>query len=425
MRDTIKVWSATACAGLLLEGWALYVVGPTAHQWRPARIVKDEPAAHALYDTMVRTLQDARSLSYTSTCTNPDDRASVYRIWLRKPDSFRVEQTNDSSQKTTTLLDDGRTFWVHWSGDRPALPLDTEATREDVRSNVYVRKATLGTSGSVRDEAALFGTALVGLIFDPSLFHGRPHPLWPCLDGIRSRGTDAIDGQECDVIEVGFLHAQRTWYLWLSREDHLPRRLKEVVRDAEECVTLEEWSGMTVSAEIPSEVFTWSPPQGGQRWDPPSREDSLVRRGQRVPDFELRAARGGRIRLSDYHGQGVWLYVWSAGSPQCRAEIGGLQQLHREYQDKGLALLGFNCTDNRRIARFFLRENGITLPSVLDSSEAAVRWMRKDFGNRTGIVPLNCIIDPQGQVVDTWFGPEQDPARALAALRDAGLGLAQ
>jgi peroxiredoxin len=117
--------------------------------------------------------------------------------------------------------------------------------------------------------------------------------------------------------------------------------------------------------------------------------------------------------------------VWDAGLPQCRQEIPGLQQLHREYKDKGLVILGFNCADDRRIARVFLRDNSVTFPCVLDSSELAARLIRVDYGNKTGLLPLNYIIDPQGRVVDGWFGPEQDPERVLAALKKAGLELAQ
>jgi peroxiredoxin len=310
-------------------------------------------------------------------------------------------------------------------GDRPTLVIDNERSWKDPRSNVYVKRATLAAGGSIRDEIGLVGTALIGLIFDPSAFYGCPNPLAPCLDGIRSRGTDAVRGEECDVIEVGFLHAQRTQYLWLSRQDHLPRRFKEVIRGAEDSVTVEEWSDVRVNAEIPPKVLTWSPPQGWQQWNPPTLEDSLLKSGQETPDFELRSSGRGRIRLSDYRGRVVWLYVWDAGTPQCREEIAGLQQFHQDYHDKGLAILGFNCVDNRRIARAFLRENGVTLPSILDPSETAARLMRDGYGNRTKTVPLNYIIDSQGRVVDGWLGQEQDPERVLAALKTAGLALAR
>lgn len=425
MRDKINPRSVTVMAGLLLEGWALYVVGASAQRWHPSMVVEDETAAHILYDAMMRAMRDARSLSYTSVCSAPDDRVSTYRIRLKKPRFFRVEQTNGPSTKSTTLLDDGRFQWIHWVGDRPGLLLDTEESREEERSNVYVKEVSLAGKDSIADKMVLFGTAWLRLILDPSTFYEYPDPLEPYIDGIRGRGTNRVRGEVCDVIEVSYLRAQRTRYIWLSRQDYLPRELKEVVRGAENHVTVEEWSNVTVNGEIPPKTLAWSPPEGWRQWDLPKPADSLLQRGQEAPDFELCSARRGRIRLSDYRGKVVWLYVWDSGSPQCREEIPGLQQLHQGYSDKGLVILGFNCTDNRRVARAFLRENSATFPSILDPSEAATRLMRVGYGNRTKTVPLNYIIDPQGRVVDAWFGQEQDPERILAALAKAGLEVAK
>ncbi len=425
MRDKINVRSMTAVAGLLLEAWALYVVGASPRRWRPALIVEDETAARILYDAMIRALHDARSLSYTSACSNPEERTSTYRIWLKKPGSFHIEQTNDASTKSTTLLDDGNFLWVHWTGDRPTLLLDTEKSHADARSDVYVKKAPFGARGSIRNEAALLGTALVKPILDPSVFYGSVSPLASHIDGIRSRGTNPVRGEMCDVIEVSFMRARRTWYIWLSRQDHLPRKLKEVDRGADTRVIVEEWSNVIVNGKIPPKILTWSPPKGYQQWDPPRLEDSLLPSGQKAPDFELRSARRGKLRLSDYRGRVVWLYLWDTGAPQCREEMPGFQQLYQEYRDKGPVFLGFNCSDDRRLARAFLRDNHVTFPSVLDSSETATRLLRVDYGNKAGVLPLNYIIDPQGRIVDGWLGREQDPDRILAALKKAGLALAQ
>lgn len=425
MRDKINPRSIAVVAGLLVEGWALYVVGAAPQRWRPALIVQDEPAARTLHKAMRRAIHDAHSLSYTSVCGTPDGRSSAYRVWLKKPNSFHIEQTNPPSQKSATLLDDGKTLWAHWAGDRPTLLIDTDKSWKDERSDVYIKKATLAASGSIRDEIALFGTALAGLILDPGIFHKNADPLEDYLDGIRSRGVNPVRGEECDVIEVSFMQARRTRYLWLSRQDHLPRRVKEIDWDAHIHVTVEEWSNVAVNAEIPPKVLAWSPPQGWQQWGPPRRAEALLQSGQEAPDFELRSARRGKVKLSDYRGQVVWLYLWDSGSPQCREEIAGLQQLHQDYKDKGLAILGFNCTDQRRIARAFLRANGVTFPNVLDPSETVVRLMRDGYGNRTETVPLNYIIDPQGKVVYGWFGHEHDPEKVLAALKKAGLELAQ
>lgn len=98
-----------------------------------------------------------------------------------------------------------------------------------------------------------------------------------------------------------------------------------------------------------------------------------------------------------------------------------LQILSEKYKDKGLVILGFNCSDDRQIALDFMRENSATFPSVLDSSDAAVKIGFMSY--QMNGVPLNYIIDREGKIVEAWYGYEEGHKRALTALEKAGLKL--
>jgi hypothetical protein len=150
-------------------------------------------------------------------------------------------------------------------------------------------------------------------IIDPSTFHGYTDSLVPYLDGVRSWEAETIAGQECDVIEVSFMKRQRIWYIWLSRQDHLPRKLKEVVRVARPIIGYEHWSDVTINAEIPDEKFVWLPPEGWQQWRMPELAEKLLKPGQEAPDFELLAADETKVKLSDYRDKIVWFYMWRVG----------------------------------------------------------------------------------------------------------------
>ncbi len=63
-------------------------------------------------------------------------------------------------------------------------------------------------------------------IIDPSTFHGYTDSLQPYLDGVKSLGSEKFGDEDCDKIEVSIMKHQRSWYLWLSRSDHLPRKLQ-------------------------------------------------------------------------------------------------------------------------------------------------------------------------------------------------------
>jgi peroxiredoxin len=98
-----------------------------------------------------------------------------------------------------------------------------------------------------------------------------------------------------------------------------------------------------------------------------------------------------------------------------------LQILSEKYKDKGMVILGFNCSDDKQIAMDFMRENSATFPTILDSSDAAIKT--GFYGYKMSGVPLNYIIDRQGKIVDAWYGYEDGHKRALAALEKSGLKL--
>ena len=423
MRNKINVWTITTIAALVLEGWALYVISLSPAHWRSSMIVKDEPAAHALYEKMIETIRQAESLSYTSVCDDdPDERNSTYNILLKKPNYFRVEMSNFLSGGST-FVGNGDTLWFYWKGVRPFSAYEDSDSYEKTRANVYIKKATPIGRYSIREQINMFGMAWIVTILDPSTFHGHGNSLESYIDGIRSRGTDYVKKEECEVIEVSFMKAHLTRYFWISRKDHLPRRIKEIVRLVNNKVVVEEFSDMILNARISQEKFTWSPPEGWRQWEKPGPDDILLKPGTEAPDFELLSVDSSKIKLSDYRGKVIWLYIWQCGNPSCREVMPYLQKLSEKYKDKGLVILGFNYTDDKRIAGNFMRENSVTFPNILDSSNTAEKMIFDEYKNRSGTVPLSYIIDTRGKVVDAWSGYEEDNKRASAALKKAGMQL--
>jgi len=67
-----------------------------------------------------------------------------------------------------------------------------------------------------------------------------------------------------------------------------------------------------------------------------------------------------------------------------------------------MVLLGFNYCDDRTIALEFLRENSVTFPNALDTSDAAKATASRHY--RSSGVPLNYIIDQEGKVAASWYG---------------------
>jgi hypothetical protein len=256
-------------------------------------------------------MRNAESLSYRGR-NSESGAGPEYIIWLKKPNYFRVETFNIQGGQCGTLVGDGDNLWIYWP--RWNSPISNEAGGDGKnRPQVYMTRAAPLARHSIGHEVGWLRAGIGMMIIDPSTFHGYTNSLQPYLDGARSWYTETIDSQECDVIEVSFMKRQRIWYLWLSKQDHLPRKVKEVVRVARPIIGYEYWSDVQINAEIPDDKFVWKPPAGWQEWTPPDLEEKLLKPGTEAPDFELLLADETKVRLSDYRGKIVWFYIWRAG----------------------------------------------------------------------------------------------------------------
>ena len=92
-----------------------------------------------------------------------------------------------------------------------------------------------------------------------------------------------------------------------------------------------------------------------------------------APDFELTAATGDTLRLSDLRGKAVILNYWASWCPPCRAEMPAFQAIHQVYQDSGLVVLGINAAnqDDSIQAQEYIAEMNLTFPILYDASGTA------------------------------------------------------
>jgi outer membrane lipoprotein-sorting protein len=313
-RQASALVAAAACA---LACTASAFSAETAPSSRP--VFADEPAAHALYDRMIAAMREAKTLYWQSEYewgSKDFNQRCRYEIWLKKPNYFRMEAFHDQAKSPCGILvGDGHFLWVYWPQGRPRFyPGDPDdQAYQRTRANVYMKKTTPLGMHSIGHEAVYLGTGMSMTILDPSTFHGYTDSLQAYVDGVRALPAEKIGEENCDVIEVSIMKGQRSWQLWLARSDHLPRRLKQVVRVSYDITFQENWSKVTVNGDIPDDEFTWKPPEAWQEWRSASPDEMLLKPGTQAPDFELRTADEKTVKLSQYRGQVVWLYIWRGG----------------------------------------------------------------------------------------------------------------
>jgi outer membrane lipoprotein-sorting protein len=316
-----RLWRAAW--NILLAGCFFFLLSAGAREMIAAdKSVQDDPAAHALYNQMVEAMRKATTLSWVSDYrwearSNTFGHAT-YKIWLKKPNFVRLEaMPAGSNDPSGILVGDGDYFWIYWPKQKPRYGWErTGKYAEDYekyRNTFYMKERSPLGRHSIGHQTGNLGAGLMMTIIDPSTFHGYTDSLQPYLDGVRGLGSEKVGEDVCDVVELSFMKSQRIWQLWLAKKDHLPRKLKQVVRVSYDINFEESWSEVTVNAEIPNDRFAWSAPAGWKEWREPPIEEGLLKPGTPAPDFDLAAPDGSRIKLSNYRGQIVWLNKWRCG----------------------------------------------------------------------------------------------------------------
>ncbi|WP_087117083.1 TlpA disulfide reductase family protein [Corynebacterium urinipleomorphum] len=108
---------------------------------------------------------------------------------------------------------------------------------------------------------------------------------------------------------------------------------------------------------------------------------------------------GTQISLSDFDGQIVVLNAWGQWCAPCRAEVDDLEEVQQHLAQKGQGtqpagtVLGINVRDPQpEIARDFVRDNGVTYPSIYDPP---FRTAGALGGIPTSVIPTTVILDKQ------------------------------
>lgn len=236
-----------------------------------------------------------------------------YRIWLKKPNYFRVEGLKTDGALSGVIIGDGKRLWIHWPDARPCYSNETRAEYALSAKNVYMTEPAPLARHSIGHQVAHLGNGMLMNILDPSTFHGYVDGLQEHIGAIAHRGRETVGGVLCEIVEVSLLDGQRIWKIWIAERDHLPRKLNELVRVNVDLEASEEWSNVTLDGEIADEKFVWQPPAGWREWKLPTSESQLLEVGSLAPDFEAKLADDKTVKLSQYRGKVVFLVFWRAG----------------------------------------------------------------------------------------------------------------
>lgn len=138
-----------------------------------------------------------------------------------------------------------------------------------------------------------------------------------------------------------------------------------------------------------------------------SKKEVPAQEGAAAPDFTLSDLSGKQVQLSSLKGKVVLVNFWATWCPPCREEIPSMVKLNQVMQGKNFQMLAISIDEGgKQAVQEFFRQNGVTLPALLDTDGSVSRR----YGT-TG-VPETFIVDGKGMIRKKviggveWSSPE-------------------
>lgn len=375
---------------------------------------EDTIQGRVFFNLMNKALLNAKTLRFDCSqvlASNLDGNTwkheMKYAVWLKKRNLARVEIRDVTfPDDGSNIIYDGKSLWAYYVGNNSTVTLDENTILGKVK-NMYLTK-DISQGSSLSHDIMNYGSSVSMPVLYLSKFFGGQSALEDQDMTVSYIGEDTVNGISMHHIKVTMLGGQRISEYWISTSDYLPRKMNEilVMNASASSSRTEQWSNVSLNEDIPDSLFSWKPPDDWTEYSRPTQklmEDSQMDKKRNLYGtfINLALLGGGTFNLRDYSGKLVLLVFWRLGCPPCRKEMPWLQQIFEKYKEKGFTVVGFNHVDNETLVKQFLDKKGISYPNILDSSNLA-RKIYEDF--KTNTVPLNCLIDRKGNLIDLWYG---------------------
>src|SRR5215813_3686190 len=150
----------------------------------------------------------------------------------------------------------------------------------------------------------------------------------------------------------------------------------------------------------------------------PARPTGMATLPQPILQAENKATSGGPIKLANYSGKVLVVNLWATWCGPCRMEIPELVKLHKEFQSRGVEMVGLSTEDPEASAQSvsdFVRDFEVDYQVGWATREVAITLMQ----GRTSI-PQSFVIARDGRIVRRFIGfnPDTTPPQLKQALEE-------
>ena len=159
--------------------------------------------------------------------------------------------------------------------------------------------------------------------------------------------------------------------------------------------------------------------------DPPTKVKTAATTTPLLPpavlNADLKSTNGQPLKLANYSGKVLLVNLWATWCGPCRNETPELVKLHKEYQDRGVELVGLSTEDpiaSAASVQDFVRRYNVDYPVGWSPREVTIELFQ--MTGRSSI-PQSFIITRDGRIKKQFVGfhPTQTPPQLRQAIEEA------
>lgn len=131
---------------------------------------------------------------------------------------------------------------------------------------------------------------------------------------------------------------------------------------------------------------------------------TIIKKGDKAPDFTVEMVDGSKIQLSKLKGKVVVVNFWATWCPPCREELKCVQkELIDRFKGKKFVFLPISRGEKKSTVEAFRKKMNYTFPMGLDPQQDIYKLYASNY------IPRNFVVGKDGKVIfqSVGYTPEE------------------